>query len=150
MLTPGCCLLRFGQRRKRPGWFKDHYAQWRNSQLQRCRAAMRGSGFRNRPAAVTHVAAAKYLRIRVEDFTVFARFRYADPIFFVWRWRKIAHYDHKLLTTEAIADERNYRVFTIVKIDPFEAPTLKIDFIQRRLRFIQVVQRCAERLEFAT
>lgn len=90
-------------------------------------------------AAVTGIATVVMHRIGIEDFTPFARLIDTEAIAVARYWRKIADNDNfvaGLVTT----NKNQHRTFFIVNHQPFKTIAVKVEFMQRLVMAISMVQ----------
>ena len=76
---------------------------------------------------IPHVAAAKQLRVAIQDLLVKARFRNAEAVLLTRHRSEVAAEQDKRAILGA-TEERDDRVVGIMKVDPFEAAVVEIDF----------------------
>src|SRR5687768_14502896 len=100
---------------------------------------MRRRRFAGYNPAVTHVAAAKQLGVRIQDLFVEPFLGHAEAVSHTRYWREVAANEHKAPVLRP-ANEGDRRVVSVVKVDPFKSGVMEIDLVKRGYRPIQSVQ----------
>ena len=92
------------------------------------------------PTGIALVGASIHLGVAVQNFFPQAATRDADAIIVARHGGEIENHQHNVGVRARFADETQGAVFGVVMIGPLEAVGMKIQFVQRWLGLIKVVE----------
>ena len=99
------------------------------------------------PSRISHVTAPIGCGIAVEEFTIVTFVWHANSIVFARNWGEVAYAYDLILLVLGFPEEGNDGLCGIRKVDPLETVPAMIDFVQRGLLAVEMVQVACQTLE---
>ena len=125
-----------------------HGSERRKLDIQAAFAILPGDVLRPDFAEVTHVGAAEHASVSVEDFLPLAARGGSEAVVVADHRREVEHAEN-LVPVVVLAHEAYDGIVGIVAPDPFEAGVVVVDFPERGIFLVQVVQHLHHLQELA-
>ena len=118
---------------------EEHGGERRELDVQAAIAVLPGNILRPDFAEVADVRTTEHFGICVEDFLPLAARGCAQAVIVADHWREVEH-AQDLVPVVVFTDKRNNGVVGVVAPDPFETGVVVVDFPERCVFLVQVVQ----------